>query len=165
MSPFDHGQSKTSFLALLRVHEALTELFLTHQEALLDADLDAAQQLLSQFRRRLLAHMTEEEQRLLPIFQERNANVPGGGVELFLAEHRRMRQMLDEIQEALKRIAEESGLQRRRKIIALLDQEAMFKRLAEHHDEREKNILYPRLDQITTTEERALLFPGESGNV
>lgn len=35
---------------------------------------------------------------------------------------------------------------------------AIFKHLAEHHDFREKNILYPWLDRITTEEERSSLL-------
>jgi len=40
----------------------------------------------------------------------------------------------------------------------LLDSQHIFKRLLVHHDNREKKMLYPLLDQITTEQERDDLF-------
>jgi hypothetical protein len=31
----------------------------------------------------------------------------------------------------------------------------MYKHLVEHHDRRERNILYPQLDRVTSEQERA----------
>jgi hypothetical protein len=42
--------------------------------------------------------------------------------------------------------------------IEIFYQEAMFRWLIEHHDEREKQILYPTLDRATSSEERAAIL-------
>jgi len=39
-------------------------------------------------------------------------------------------------------------------ILRLLDRQATFKNLMEHHDQRETNILYPALDRVTPETER-----------
>lgn len=46
----------------------------------------------------------------------------------------------------------------RRSIIGLFDRQAMYKHLVEHHDLREKNVLYPALDRVTDDAERARLL-------
>ena len=43
-------------------------------------------------------------------------------------------------------------------VIWLLDSQTTFKRLHVHHDTRERKILYPLLDEITTEQERRGLF-------
>jgi hypothetical protein len=43
---------------------------------------------------------------------------------------------------------------RKRGILWLLDRQATFKNLMEHHDLREANILYPALDRVTSEAER-----------
>ena len=39
-------------------------------------------------------------------------------------------------------------------VLALLDEEAMFKGLFHHHAFREQNLLFRRLDELSTEEER-----------
>ncbi|MFS8085174.1 MAG: hypothetical protein ACMG6H_06055, partial [Acidobacteriota bacterium] len=43
-------------------------------------------------------------------------------------------------------------------VIWLLDSQTTFKRLHVHHDNRERKMLYPLLDEITTEQERRDLF-------
>ena len=45
-----------------------------------------------------------------------------------------------------------------RRVIRLLDEEAMFKRLCDHHDMRERNIFFPALDRVTDETERLELI-------
>ncbi len=78
-----------SLASILEVHKALQELFLQHQEALLDADLRRAMEHLEDFERRLVQHIWAEESILLPIF-ERAGAIPGGPAVLFTGEHRRL---------------------------------------------------------------------------
>ncbi len=145
-----------SFLALLRVHEHLNELFVAHQEALLEQDIARARERLLAYERALLAHMRPEEEILLPVYARAGA-IPGGPIELFLGEHRKMREFLGRFHATLAELdAHPADL--RRRIIRLFDEQAMFKHLVEHHDLREQNILYPALDRVTTeTERRELL--------
>ena len=59
--------AELSFVSLLDIHKALKELFLQHQEALLDGDLTRAGKRLDEFEGRLLHHIREEEELLLPV--------------------------------------------------------------------------------------------------
>ncbi len=145
-----------SFLSLLDVHARLNELFLLHQETLLMQDIHLARERLLQFERELLAHMIFEEERLFPIY-ERAGRIPGGPLELFAGEHRKMRLFLDRFKQKLDEwLSHPPDLKRR--IIALFDEQAMFKHLVEHHDLREQNILYPTLDRMTDERERQELL-------
>ncbi len=141
-----------SFVSLLDIHQVLRELFLQHQEALLDADLARARERLEEFERRLLHHIREEEELLLPIYQ-RAGVIPGGPPVLFTGEHKRMRELLAGFGQALSSL-EQNPASRKRGILWLLDRQATFKNLMEHHDLRETNILYPALDRVTSEAER-----------
>jgi hemerythrin superfamily protein len=47
---------------------------------------------------------------------------------------------------------------RERGALFLIDAQHLFKRLLVHHDTREKKMLYPLLDEVTTETERQDLF-------
>ncbi|MBI3910877.1 MAG: hemerythrin domain-containing protein [Armatimonadetes bacterium] len=146
----------STFLSLLQTHAQLDELFLLHQEALLAFDIPLAIERLHEFEHRLLIHMCQEEDLLLPVYQ-RAGSIPGGTIILFTGEHQKMRELRGRFQEILGRLASEPpGL--RREIIRLLDYQTMFKHLVEHHNLRERNILYPTLDKVTGEEERRELL-------
>ncbi len=149
---------KVSFSALLELHEGLAETFFRHQEALMLCDIDRAIEELKRHEANLFAHIQDEEELLLPIYQARTGKIPGGPLELFTGEHKKMKMFIGEFYETLSSLgaAEPSGL--RRSIIALFDRQFMYKHLSEHHDLREKNILYPWLDRITSDEERRRLL-------
>lgn len=146
------AEREPSFLALLRVHERLNELFLQHQEALLEQDIPHAREQLVTYERELRAHMAVEEDVLLPVYARAGA-IPGGPIELFLGEHRKMREFLERFRTTLAEL-EAHPTDLRRRIIHLFDEQTMFKHLVEHHDLREANILYPALDRVTTDAER-----------
>lgn len=144
-----------SFLKLLKVHEYLDELFLQHQEELLKLDLERALDVLKNYERELHLHMQLEEEVLLPIY-ERAGQIPGGPPVFFTGEHRRMREFVARFITALGAM-EDDPANLRRRVIALFDEEAIFKSLCQHHDQRERNILYPALDRVSTeTEMREL---------
>jgi len=146
----------TSFNDLLEMHKQLDDLFLEHQRSLLRQDLMAAGDALEAYTIELLAHMQDEEEWMLPIYRER-AEVPvGGTADIFLGEHDKMRQYLLLFKEELAKLAEEEDLERG--VIFLLDSQHIFKRLLVHHDTRERKVLYPLLDQVTTEPERKNLF-------
>lgn len=147
-------ESVTSFLSLLAIHEELNELFLSHQEALLAADIRAAITRLAEYEQQLRLHMNDEEALLLPVY-ERAGRIPGGAIEFFTGEHRKMLEMLARINEHLKQLSEPPAP---RDLIRLFDEESRYKLLAEHHDQREQNIFYPTLDRVTNATERADLL-------
>ncbi len=145
-----------SFAELLNVHERLNELFLLHQEALLRLDLELAAERLRIYERELRAHMRVEEDLLMPVY-ERAGKIAGGPPEFFIGEHRRMLEFLARFAATLDELKGESGDPARR-VIRLLDEEATFKSLCEHHDMRERNIFFPALDRVTDEGERRELI-------
>jgi len=145
-----------SFAELLNVHERLNELFLLHQEALLRLDLELAAGRLRIYERELRAHMRVEEDLLMPVY-ERAGKIVGGPPEFFIGEHRRMLEFLARFAVTLDELKVEGGDPARR-VIRLLDEEAAFKGLCEHHDMRERNIFFPALDRVTDDAERQELI-------
>jgi hemerythrin-like domain-containing protein len=97
-----------------------------------------------------------EEDLLLPVYR-RAGPIPGGAVELFTSEHRKMLEYVEQFKGTLARLQEQPP-NLKREVIALLDVQATFKHLVEHHDLREQNILYPTLDRVTGEEERRELL-------
>ncbi len=154
-----------SFLELLSFHRQLDEEFLSHQEAVLSLDINRAIKTLKRYEAQLLTHMQDEEQLLIPIYQTRTGTIPGGGVELFLGEHKKMRVFITEFHEALRGMRAQPESRLKRSIIALMDRQTMYKSLVEHHGLREKNVLYPWLDRVASEEERALLLIQYQGKI
>lgn len=145
-----------SFNELLEIHKRLDELFIEHQRWLLRLDLKEAGAALEVYTIELFAHMQDEEEWMIPIYRER-AEVPvGGAAEIFLGEHDKMRQYLLLFKEELTKMAEAEDLERA--VLFLLDSQHIFKRLLVHHDTRERRMLYPLLDEVTTEQERKGLF-------
>lgn len=147
----------TSFLSLLETHEWLDEHFLLHQEALLAGDLRLALELLEKVYEGQKEHIRVEEEILLPIYA-RAGQIPGGNPEFYINEHKKMLAILDGFKESLPRLIHKSPGEAKREIVELFDRGYWFKRLHEHHDQREENILYPVLDKVTSEEERKELL-------
>ncbi len=145
-----------SFNDFLVLHQQLDELFLEHQRALLRLDLLAAGAALEAYTIELFAHMRDEEDVMIPLYRERAEAPVGGAAEIFLTEHDKMRQYLLLFTEELAKLAAADDLERG--VIFLLDSQHIFKRLLVHHDTRERKMLYPLLDQVTTEQERESVF-------
>jgi hypothetical protein len=145
-----------SFSDFLVVHRQLDELFLEHQRALLRLDLLTAGAALEAYTIELFAHMRDEEDVMIPLYRERAEAPVGGAAEIFLSEHDKMRQYLVLFKEELKKLAQAEDIERG--VLFLLDSQHLFKRLLVHHDGRERKMLYPLLDSVTTEHERENLF-------
>lgn len=130
---------------LLQDHDELDRLFLCHQEALLSKNLVEAAKWLDRFSHLLAVHLAREEDCLLPAFEALALKIPGGGPELFRAEHRKLAKLLDELRKRVEQLAGGPDLDAR-SVIELLDSEFTFKHLLQHHDSRERKVLYPVLD-------------------
>jgi hemerythrin-like domain-containing protein len=100
----------------------------------------------------LKRHVEYEEQVLLPLYEAKNAETEGATLPIFHAEHRKLRDMCDNL--AQKTASLYDSLDRLGSILRLLDEEALFKGLFAHHAQREKNLFFPRLDACTTEQER-----------
>ncbi|HYW72882.1 MAG TPA: hemerythrin domain-containing protein [Pyrinomonadaceae bacterium] len=145
-----------SFGDLLDLHQRLDEMFFEHRRALLRLDLDRAESWLQKYETELTAHMRDEEELMLPLYGER-AEVPvGGTVEIFRGEHDKLRQYVALFKAELNKLKVTPDVERG--VLFLLDSQHLFKRLLVHHDNREKKMLYPLLDEVTTDEERAAVF-------
>ncbi|MCC6682635.1 MAG: hemerythrin domain-containing protein [Phycisphaeraceae bacterium] len=145
-----------TFLDFERVHEQLDEMFLEHQEALVARRFQRAITILEAYERALRIHVRHEDRWLLPIYEQRRCHAtprPKVAASVFSAEHQRMLQILGEICAAVHGFAQ-ADAPPPRDVIRLLDAQCTFKRLVEHHNTREHNILYPCLDQVTSLGER-----------
>lgn len=141
-----------TFYVLLDEHEEMEQVFNSHQRALLSKDVETALAMLSMFANSLHRHIGHEEQNVFPLYAAKGAETPGGTLQIFQAEHRKLREWVDRLTrdtEALYNSADILG-----SVIRLFDDEAMFKGLLSHHTVRESNLLVPRLEERTTLQER-----------
>lgn len=141
-----------TFSDLLDLHRKIDEIFFAHQCSLLRFEFGAALSLLERYESALLRHMRDEEDLLLPLYAERAPTIKAGAPQIFLDDHVKMRGFVDLFKEQTAKLAAEpkpeAGL------ILLLDREAFYKRLCSHHDKREREILYPELDRMTSETEK-----------
>jgi hemerythrin-like domain-containing protein len=146
-----------SLLELLEIHADLRERFATHRDFVVGLEFRRALEELLTFEQELRAHMNAEEAHILPLYRERVGRVIGGDPDFFTLEHRNILRNLEAAKESLRRLADDPKAGRRQ-AHEFLDQEWMLRNLIEHHDLREKNTLYPMLDQALTDQEREELL-------
>jgi iron-sulfur cluster repair protein YtfE (RIC family) len=149
-----------SFSCLIGEHAELERLFDSHQRALLEQNVGAALAVLKAFDDELCEHIDYEENTLLPLFAEEGGETEGATLEMFQVEHRKLREQADRLTKKTQAIFASSDLMG--SIIALMDDEALFKGLFHHHALREKNLLFPRLDERTTEKQRERLLGRQS---
>jgi hemerythrin-like domain-containing protein len=136
--------------AWLAPHARFDELLEKHRIALMQLDLPVAQRALEAFAAALREHIEQEELLILPRYAQLEAP-PGGALALFTGEHQKLLEFVRRFERALRTLAAEGPAHR--KVLPLLDQQATFKNLLEHHDARERNLLYPTLEQQLAPEE------------
>jgi iron-sulfur cluster repair protein YtfE (RIC family) len=145
-----------SFSCLIGEHAELERLFDSHQRAVLEGNVGTALAVLKTFQDELCDHIDYEEKTLLPLFAEEGGETEGATLAIFQAEHRKLREQADKLARKTQALFASSDLMG--SIIALMDEEAWFKGLFHHHVLREKNLLFPRLDERTTEEQRERLL-------
>jgi hemerythrin-like domain-containing protein len=145
-----------SFNDLLLIHRQLDAQFLEHQRALIRGNLVVALSHLEQYEKRLLDHIKDEEEILLPIFETRVTPAVGGTAEIFRNEHIKIRDYVALLKAEVPKLSKAKD--REQAVIFMLDSETTFKRLMVHHDNREHKFLYPLLDEVTSEAERAEIF-------
>lgn len=135
------------------VHASLHERFASHRDHVVGLEFLQALGSLEQFEQELRGHMEVEEKVILPLYEERIGHVPGGDPQFFHPEHRNLLKNLERAREGLRRLIAEptSG---RRQAHEFLQEESLLYQLLEHHDLRERNILYPRLSEALSPSER-----------
>jgi len=136
-----------------RQHLDLRELFLQHQELLLQGQFDEAITCLNHYDMCHQAHARLEERYLFPEFAkiERQSR---WDVDLYEKEHEKIASLSETISNDLYWLSEQqlTGSQLRRNIIALLDKEKTFKGLTDHHEEREEEAMLKELDEKLDSE-------------
>ena len=137
---------------VLAGHSELDALFEKHQRAILCRDLAGAAAILRTFATALGRHIAFEDEVLLPLYASKGAEVEGGTLPIFHAEHRKLREMTGRL--VLETEAADTSPDLLGAILRLLDDEALFKGLFAHHAMREENLLFPRLEACTTEAEK-----------
>lgn len=146
-----------SLLEMMDVHRDLFELFAVHRDHVVGLEWDRALEALERFEGELRAHMTAEETHILPVYEKRVGAVTGGDPQFFYLEHRNILRSLAAAKEDLRRISADPKAGRRQ-AHEFLAAESMLLHLLQHHDLREKNVLYPKLDDALRPEEREALL-------
>ena len=141
---------------LLDIHQDLERIFFRHQQKLLHFEFDAALEILDEYERALLKHISDENTHLLPIYIERGDIKRGGAAQMFFDEHEKMIDHIAFFKEETAKLKSEETVDE--KLVWLIEREAFYKKLHDHHDIRETNFLYPELDRITSDEEKLELL-------
>lgn len=141
-----------TFSELLDLHRRIDEMFVAHQYSLLHFEFEEALAALVRYETKLLRHMRDEEELLLPLYAQRSHTVRAGAPQIFLDDHDKMRGFVAMFKVETTNLANEQQPEAR--LLELLDREAFYKRLCGHHDKRESEILYPALDVVTSAAEK-----------
>ena len=128
---------------ILAEHREMDELFLQHQEALLEQDWAKAQARYAAFHTLLLSHIALEDSVLVPLHQQ--LTKPQWRTLVYTAEHDKVREIAQIMADRIAAPKPEDKQQRLRWIIKLLDDERSLKNLLEHHNEREEKGMLPEL--------------------
>jgi regulator of cell morphogenesis and NO signaling len=127
-------------------HDRLDELFKTFRQ-LKRSDLAKAKEAFKDFKSGLQRHIVWEEDLLFPLWEEKTGMSESGPTFVMRAEHRRIGQQL----EALHDNVVKQNLDSDQEEQALLD-------LLGSHNMKEERVLYPAIDQMTSEEEREIVF-------
>jgi len=145
------------FQVLLDAHEGFEESLLEHQEAMVRGDLESARDLIAELQEELRVHIRHEEERLLPVLEERGGWGRIGEPRYYREEHEKIQLMVAALVEATNAL-DTTDPAMHRDVALLIGREQAFRSLLEHHDERERKGLFPDLERVTTPEEQALLL-------
>ncbi len=141
---------------LLDIHGELESMFFEHQRRLIRFDFAEALRLLELYESAIVKHITDENTHLLPIYAERGAAIQGAAVQMFYDEHEKIRNHLIQFKDEIRVLMSDPDPDER--LIWLLEREAFYKKLCDHHDIRETRFLYPELDRITSDAEKSELL-------
>jgi regulator of cell morphogenesis and NO signaling len=127
-------------------HDRLDELFKTFQ-GLKRVDFAKAKDAFKEFKVGLQRHIVWEEELLFPMWEEKTGMVEDGPTPVMRFEHSQIKQLLDAIHQKV----ESKNLETDQDEQALLN-------LLSSHNRKEERALYPAIDNVTSAEERAIVF-------
>jgi hemerythrin superfamily protein len=127
-------------------HDRPDELFKTFQR-LKRSDFAKAKDAFKEFKIGLQRHIVWEEELLFPMWEEKTGMVEDGPTPVMRFEHSQIRQYLDAIHQKVE--GQNPDTDR--------EEQALLQVLGSHN-RKEERALYPAIDNVTSAEERAIVF-------
>ncbi len=121
---------------LTEEHRKCDNIYAEVENAVVNEDWERAEKLFREFKEKTLLHFDKEEKVLFPEFEEKTGIVMGP-TQVMRMEHEQARQILNQMEEALKN--------RNKKEFLSLGESLMI--LIQQHNMKEEQILYPMSDQ------------------
>ena len=134
-------------------HTYLNKIFIEHQIAIMNGDLENAYTHLRSLLKLIKRHISDEEKLLIPVYIKLiRPEPPGGAIRFYLREHKQILRSLNKFVLNLKEwLANPPG---QIDIVRQFDSYYKFKELLDHHDSRERVFLYRLLDQKLSPKEK-----------
>lgn len=127
-------------------HQRCDDFFYRAEAAALRGDWDAAAGQFGQFLSAMKHHFAMEEEVLFPAFEQRSGN-PAGPPRVMRMEHSQMRQLLEELREALAAHDAKAYAGASETLLVLMQQ----------HNLKEEQMLYPMCDHMLARESAELI--------
>jgi hemerythrin-like domain-containing protein len=123
-------------------HRRCDRFYADAERAVSEGNWEEAERAFALFRDKTLLHFRKEEEVLFPEFEARTG-ITMGPTQVMRFEHQQVRELLDRLEEALKKKSKEEFLSVGDSLMVLLQQ----------HNMKEEQILYPMSDQHLDREE------------
>ena len=117
-------------------------------------DIERAESIFLSFKNELERHIIWEEDILFPVFEKKTGIKDGGPTSVMRMEHNQIKNHLQEIKRKLHTKINQDPCK---------EEVALFKML-ESHNEKEENILYPGIDNLTSEQEKKQIIKQMSEN-
>ncbi len=130
-------------VSLAHDHDRLDQLLETYRQ-LKRVDFAKAKQAFREFKFGLQRHIISEETILFPLFEDKSGLRDHGPTVVMRAEHREIGRRLEALHDKV----------RRHDVDSEREEEELLQALAAHN-QKEENVLYPAIDQLTSAEEKA----------
>ena len=107
-------------------------------------DIERAENIFLFFKSELERHIIWEEDILFPVFERKTSNKDAGPTSVMRMEHIQIKDHLQKIQRKL----------HAKKVQDLCEEQVALFKLLESHNQKEENILYPEIDNLTSEQEK-----------
>ena len=107
-------------------------------------DIERAENIFLFFKSELERHIIWEEDILFPVFERKTSNKDAGPTSVMRMEHIQIKDHLQKIQRKL----------HAKKVQDLCEEQVALFKLLESHNQKEENILYPGIDNLTSEQEK-----------
>ncbi len=107
-------------------------------------DIERAESIFLLFKNELERHIAWEEHILFPVFERKTGIKDGGPTSVMRMEHIQIKDHLQKIQRKL----------HAKKVQDLCEEQVALFKLLESHNQKEENILYPEIDNLTSEQEK-----------